>query len=347
MKTLGLPFALGVVGTTFVASLASAHVRLVSPTPRYATPSGRDTGVDIKDGPCGRLNGTTRTTDTNRITVYQPGQTIAVQFNETINHTGWFRIAFDDNGQDAFVTPLSTAMVQMGPTFTLPVLADNITDNMNGGMRTVMVTLPNVQCENCTLQLIQVMDTGTMTSWAADDIYYTCADIAIRGTGGGGAGGTGGGGMPSGGAGAGGLPSTGGSGVGGLGGVAGTGVDMGGVGPGGLGGTATGGAGGVATGGTVSTGGVAMGGTSAGGAPAGGVSTTGGSPTGSGGTSAAGAPTAGTTPSGATTPPETAEDSGCHLAAGRTAGSSLPLAAFALAMYGALRRRRGSRSAAV
>jgi MYXO-CTERM domain-containing protein len=345
MKTLGLPFALGLVGTTFVASLASAHVRLVSPTPRYPSPTGRDTGVDIKDGPCGRLNGT-RTTDMNRITVFQPGQTIAVTFNETIQHTGWFRIAFDDNGQDAFVTPLSTAMVQMGPTFTLPVLADNITDNMNGGMRTVMVTLPNVQCENCTLQLIQVMDTGTMTSWAADDIYYTCADIAIRGSGGGGAGGMGG--TPSGGAGGGGMPS-GGAGLGGVGGISGSGgsgIDTGGLGPGGLGGATSGGAGGATTGGTVSTGGVATGGVGTGGTPSAGAPATGGVPTGSGGTSAAGAATAGTTSNGAPAPPETAEDSGCHLAPGRTAGSSWPLAALALAAIGAVRRRRVSRSAA-
>jgi MYXO-CTERM domain-containing protein len=342
MKTFGLPFALGLVGSTFAASLASAHVRLVAPTPRYPTPSGRDTGVDIKDGPCGRMNGT-RTTDMNRITVFQPGQTIMVQFNETINHTGWFRIAFDNDGQDAFaMPPLSRTAVQMGPTFTLPVLLDNIADGP-AGMRTVQVTLPNVECENCTLQLIQVMDVpATDQTWLADDIYYTCADIVLRRTGGGGMGGMGGGGagMPSGGAG--GMPATGGADAGGFGGAGGTGVDMG-----GLGGTATGGTAGAATGGAVGTGGVATGGVSAGGAPAGGAAATGGNPTGSGGTSAAGAPTSGTTSSGAATPPETAEDSGCHLAPGRTAGSSWPLALFALAAFGAIRRRRESRSVAV
>ena len=129
-----------------------------------------------------------RTTDASRITVLEPGATIAVQFNETINHAGFYRISFDDDGQDAFVAPSTRAMVQTAPPFTLPVLVNNIADK-SGGAYTVMVTLPNVECERCTLQLIQVMVAASVTSWdpgGDQDIYFTCADIALRRAGGGG-----------------------------------------------------------------------------------------------------------------------------------------------------------------
>src|SRR5687767_5344915 len=49
-----------------------------------------------------------------------------------------------------------------------------------------MITLPNMTCENCTLQLIQLMtDKPPYTVDAtSDDIYFQCADIALRGPGG-------------------------------------------------------------------------------------------------------------------------------------------------------------------
>ena len=292
MKTLvRATTVLGFFGAMFASSVASAHVRLTSPTPRYASPTGMDTGANIKDGPCGRMNDS-RTTDMSRVTVFEPGATIMVQFNETIDHPGHYRIAFDDDGQDAFVTPLMRSQVQTGPTFTAPVLLDSIMDKQ-GGMYTAMVTLPNVECERCTLQLIQVMT--TQATWMADDIYYTCADIALRRTGGGG--------------GMGGMSGSGGAAQGGSGGVivggaGGTSAGTAGLGGGGAGGMATGGTGG-ASGGALATGGVATGGSLSGGTA--GTTTTGGAP--SGGAPVAGAPAAGTGP-GPVEPNAPPEDAG-------------------------------------
>jgi uncharacterized protein (TIGR03382 family) len=45
----------------------------------------------------------------------------------------------------------------------------------------VDITLPNVECSNCTLQMIQMMtDNPPYTTDAlSDDIYYQCADITL------------------------------------------------------------------------------------------------------------------------------------------------------------------------
>jgi hypothetical protein len=317
---------LGFTGATLFASYASAHVRFVSPTPRYPTPMMEN--MDIKTGPCGRPNDS-RTTDMSRVTEFEPGETIMVQFNETIDHPGFFRISFDDEGQDAFVAPTMRSQIQTAPPFTPPVLLDNITDK-DGGMYTVSVTLPNVECERCTLQLIQVMVQPNVMSWnpAPDqDIYYTCADIVLRRSGGGG----GSGGMGGSGVGGSGGASAGSGGAGGSGGAS--------AGTTGLGGTGTGGSSGGASGGVAPTGGVSTGGALTGGT--GGTTATGGVPT--AGAPTAGAPAAGTgpTPVQPNTPPD--EEGGCRFAPARSGG--IAFTAAALAILGMLvRRRRGSRS---
>lgn len=228
----------------------------------------------MKDGPCGVTNDS-RVEE--RVTVFEPGETITVTFNETIDHPGFFRVSFDNDGQDAFMFPTSRDDVVDPPV--LPVLVDDITDK-GGGMYSQEVTLPNMECENCTLQLIQVMKAGD-GPFLESDMYYQCADIALRSSGG--AGGAGGAGGTSGAGGSGGT-------AGGAGGAASGG--SGGSGGGGSGtGGASGGAGGTTTGGT---GGAASGGAGAG-AP------------GAGGTSGGAAGTAGT---GATTE----DEGGCSVA---------------------------------
>jgi MYXO-CTERM domain-containing protein len=327
-------------------AVSSAHVRFVSPQPRHATPGNQASSAMIKTGPCGCStmecpNGDVR--DPARVTVLEPGATIEVRFKETIDHPGFYRISFDQDGQDAFVPPpLARSSIQMG-TPTLPVLKDNIPDTGDEDYST-MITLPNVECENCTLQLIQVMSSGQ--TWAASDIYYTCADIALRRSGGAGAGGMGSGGMSSGGmAGmsAGGM-SSGGMSSGGMssgGASAGT-AGSAGAGGAGAGGAATGGAGSGA-GGLSASGGAGMAtGAGAGGAAAG-MPGTGGGPTAgapaTGGVGTGGVGTAGSVATGgtATTPP--ADDGGCACSTAPRAASAGWLALGAAALATALNRR--------
>jgi hypothetical protein len=177
------------------------------------------------------------------------------------------------------------------------------------------ITVPNVNCENCTLQVIQFM-TDKLGDNADNEIYYQCADITITGAAAGGAGGAGGGG----GGGAGGGGAGGGSAGGGVGGVGG----------------AVGGAAGAAGGPGGAAGGNA--------GPGGAAGTAGVSTAGTGGTVATGgqvatAGTPGTTPGSS---PAAEEESGCAIA--HSAGTN-PLSWIALGLAGLLfgsRRRKSN-----
>ncbi len=158
---------------TLVPSFASAHVTLTSPTPRTTAQ---------KDPVCGVVNGARA-----NVTTIAPGSTITVEWLETVDHPGHYRIAFDDDGEDFPVPPTELEGASAGmPT----VMIDPITDIQDGmlpaGGRpySQQITLPNIECENCTLQLIQMMTdklpyTATIDAVAADDIYYQCADIRL------------------------------------------------------------------------------------------------------------------------------------------------------------------------
>jgi uncharacterized protein (TIGR03382 family) len=60
----------------------------------------------------------------------------------------------------------------------LNVVKDLIPDRTGGGAYTFEITLPNVECTNCTLQLIQMMTEGGVYD-PNGDLYYQCADITL------------------------------------------------------------------------------------------------------------------------------------------------------------------------
>lgn len=159
-----------------LAGAAQAHIQLSAPIAR---------NTEQKDGPCGKAGGQRG----DRVTVFEPGQTITVVWTETINHPGHFRISFDDDGQDDFYVPTGfNDVVTDGSDPT--ILLDDIADK-NGGEYRAEVTLPDIECENCTLQVIQVMADKPpydVTGYFAtgNDLYYQCADLSLRRTGGGG-----------------------------------------------------------------------------------------------------------------------------------------------------------------
>jgi predicted carbohydrate-binding protein with CBM5 and CBM33 domain len=139
------------------AATAHAHIALTFPTPRT---------TDQKAGPCG-ATGSTRGT---KIATFQPGQTITVEWDETVDHPGHFRIAFDEDGNDVFQNP------QRSNDNYPSTLVDQITDK-SGGHYSQQITLPNKPCTNCTLQLMQIMTTVE----PYNSFYYQCADIVISG----------------------------------------------------------------------------------------------------------------------------------------------------------------------
>ncbi len=143
------------MGVWLGGGTASGHIAMLDPAPRTE---------QQKDGPCG----TTGLPRGETVAVYAPGDTITLMWDETIDHDSHYRVALDVDGDDDFVAPEGDDDLYNSPT----VLVDGIGDEAGGGRYTFDVILPDVECERCVLQLIQVMYDGGN--------YFQCADIAIR-----------------------------------------------------------------------------------------------------------------------------------------------------------------------
>ena len=158
--------ALGLVVGLGVATPAQAHIEMIFPVARY--PSGFQ-----KTDPCGHPDNPPGEAPP---TVFEPGQTIMLQFNEFVQHTGYFRVALDPTGTDAFTSPMDFDDFYNSPE----VLLDDIPDDMDdGGVHVVEVTLPDMPCDPCTLQVIQVMTDDGAFGPGNDDLYFQCSDIVI------------------------------------------------------------------------------------------------------------------------------------------------------------------------
>lgn len=176
-----------------VASTAHAHISIS----QGGTHEARYADTDLKVAPCGRVGG--RRGD--NVYTYRPGATINLSLVETVSHPGYFRIAFDSDGDDDFKVPSGTAgefgdcggnaMCGAGREDYCnneTVLLDNL-DPHEGNLLapaktyTWSVTLPNIECDNCTLQVMQMMNDfapfHSPASYPADDIYYNCIDIVL------------------------------------------------------------------------------------------------------------------------------------------------------------------------
>lgn len=181
MKRAGALSFFAVIG---MSSSAFAHIHLTNPISR----TDNALGDPQKTGSCGDP-AYNRAANPTRTTVMPPGATITVTWAETINHPGWFRISFQPNG-DTFALPrLGTGVgnfqnaneSEEGLTDAngALVLADLIPD----GTLSRQITLPNMECTNCTLQFIQVM-TGAppydRLNQNQNDLYFNCADITLQ-----------------------------------------------------------------------------------------------------------------------------------------------------------------------
>lgn len=148
------------VGLLWASPLA-AHIQMLQPKPRT---------VLQKIKPCGA---TTVPKGTPTAT-YLSGETIMVSWKETVPHPGHYRISLDPDGENDLIDPPNFTALYTNPT----VLLDGIADKTGTTTYSVMVTLPDIECANCTLQLIQVM-TDKPPYGDGNDIYYQCADITI------------------------------------------------------------------------------------------------------------------------------------------------------------------------
>lgn len=144
---------------------ASAHLDLTMPPSRY--------GPEVlKDGPCGIPGGVR----SENVTYFEPGETIEVRWDEYVDHPGHYRIAFDPDGDDDFVDP--STMMELYSNEA--VLLDGIEDEgPQQRYYSVQVTLPDLTCDNCTLQVIQMMYDKPPYTTPGNDIYYQCADLVL------------------------------------------------------------------------------------------------------------------------------------------------------------------------
>lgn len=179
MSLRSLPVSAAGLGLALLAFApsADAHIRLLSPAPRYEI-TGFDTG--IKSCPCGlgssnrTCNLATDASDPDRsenVLRVEAGSQLTLRFDEYVDHTGSFRVAFDPDGAD---------MADFNENILVPIVADPT--NASGMIWEIPVTIPEEPCDNCTLQLIQAMHGDTTTPVedpAGLSTYYTCVDLEI------------------------------------------------------------------------------------------------------------------------------------------------------------------------
>ncbi|HUH05749.1 MAG TPA: SCE4755 family polysaccharide monooxygenase-like protein [Kofleriaceae bacterium] len=130
-------------------SLASAHVLMTSPTPRNQSDG-------LKTGPCGNVAAT------DAPATLMAGATITMSWLETVDHPGYYRVAYSPPGDGGFEEGI-----------LLDAIAD--IDCVDAPCSyTAEVTLPAEPCQGCALQLIQFM--GTAAPYSP---YFSCADVTL------------------------------------------------------------------------------------------------------------------------------------------------------------------------
>ncbi|HEX6241493.1 MAG TPA: SCE4755 family polysaccharide monooxygenase-like protein [Polyangiales bacterium] len=161
---------------------------------------------DQKAAPC---EGLPRSETPN---VFEPGATIRLAVIEGIPHDGYFRISFDDDGTDfkdpGSIKPFNpnrygpgkacegTPQDHCGESDFCNMVADGkgprvLWDKLDlhlgadvsfGQVREWHVKLPDIECENCTIQVMQVMEdpAGHGPFDGMSDLYYRCVDVVLR-----------------------------------------------------------------------------------------------------------------------------------------------------------------------
>jgi hypothetical protein len=129
-----------------------AHIKMISPLPRLDVDN-------LKQGP-GVVNPCGNQPRGTNPYVYEPNQIVPIVFQETINHPGRFIVQFSMANDTGFALPENELT--------------RLEDTMAGGMRTLQARMPNVECNQCTLRVIQVMDDQP------GELYVHCIDINLR-----------------------------------------------------------------------------------------------------------------------------------------------------------------------
>jgi hypothetical protein len=162
-------------GGLFISTSARAHINLLEPVARV--PGFPDSMLLL--GPCGQRQNARLE---HRVNVFRPGESIDMIWEVYVQHVSYFRISFDSAGDDSFSTrPSAPSDAFTDDPTELPagdgeLILDYILDLGGDADRLEhQVTLPNVECDRCTLQLTQF----TYGLPIDDAIYYQCADLVL------------------------------------------------------------------------------------------------------------------------------------------------------------------------
>ena len=186
-RTLSLSAALAGMLAGMVPTVAHAHFRLLEPASWLVE---NDRGDPQKAGPCGGTN-IDWGTPTNAVSKAVGGAKLHIKVQETIYHPGHYRVALAVNGRNEL--PLdpeattentdrgarSVSAKIMNPV-QAPVLADGLfvhTAKMDTPWETD-VTLPNISCKKCTLQVVQFMAEHGINN-PGNFTYHHCAELQI------------------------------------------------------------------------------------------------------------------------------------------------------------------------
>jgi Lytic polysaccharide mono-oxygenase, cellulose-degrading len=159
------------VAASQIGSNAFAHIKMMYPPDAIET---NDQGDPQKGSPC------SSGTASGRVTTFTVGDKVKVMWKDTIFHPGHFRISIAKDRADLFIPKTTvtsndckSAEIERAPKY--PVLLDGIEEgHMTSGSYEREITIPNMPCDKCTLQLTQFMQ-----KHAPDCYYYHCADIKI------------------------------------------------------------------------------------------------------------------------------------------------------------------------
>jgi hypothetical protein len=158
--------AFGILGLATLAPPAGAHFKLIEPASWIEED---ERGDPQKMAPCGGTlaDGGTRT---GAVTEVAGGSRLKIVVNETIYHPGHYRIALARRLNWLPADPIATMKdTERGPRSASgeieenprpPVLVDGLWVHHEEftGMRETEIDVPNVDCENCFLQIIQFME---------------------------------------------------------------------------------------------------------------------------------------------------------------------------------------------
>jgi len=177
-----------VFGLAAIPTLSQAHFRLLSPASWIAE---NQLGDPQKGAPCGGTNADFGK-PTNAVTDARGGSQLHIKVQETVYHPGHYRVALAVNSPTSLPldpkaqtmtndkgTVMSVSGEVMSPV-SPPVLADGLFQHSAKTDQPFEtdVTLPNINCKACTLQVIQFMEQHPVNN-PGQFSYHHCAVLHI------------------------------------------------------------------------------------------------------------------------------------------------------------------------